>query len=609
MDLSKIASTINMRYYSQLGGFQVGGAVSGLDTQSIINAILEAESQPLQSLTEKYEKYELMQKAYEELKTKLGEFRDLVYSFKLQSTIVQKTATSSNENLLSATPSPTAVTGIYHIRIVQAATYTTLLGSNEIVPPPDSTKTFGELDYMHIPQEGTVRIYNNETGSYNDVQILSTDTIDDIVNKLNNALSSLGIVGNASYDASTGKLSVTSDKNFSIVDISGNFTKVFHLDESVVNYDGSTYSLTSTASVSSLSTSKTLTQIASYTSKTIINGIVKINNVEISVDQNDTLSSLIEKINNSSAGVIASYDYHMNKLIITADTSGPQAITLEDTDGTGVFSLLGIETHSLYVGQKAHLQISTDGTNWVDVYSDTNDVVYNGVTFHVSGMSSETVTVDVKVDTDAIVEKIREFVDKWNEIMDYLNEKLTEEPVTDKSEEEMSEEEKMKGVLKGDDFLEGVFRRLRSFITYKVSGDINYLWELGISTGEIGTGYENMMKGRLEVDEEKLREIIEKDPEKVWEFFGGDNGFATQLDDYLWELIKFNGGIDQIAGISGRIEREQRFLATQIADWIERLSRREQELWRKFSAMEDVIAQLQSQGSWIAQALQGNNKQ
>lgn len=606
MDLSKIASTINMRYYSQLGGFQVGGAVSGLDTQSIINAILEAESQPLQNLTEKYEKYELMQEAYTEVKTKLREFRDLVYSFKLQSTVVQKTAVSSS-SLLSAEASSVAVTGVYHVKIVQTATYTTLAGASEVVPPPDSTKTFGELDYMYTPQEGTVRLYNNETGNYVEVQVLSTDTIDDIVNKLNTALSSAGITGSVSYDTSTGKISITSDKNFSLVDITGNFTKVFHLDEASLNYSGGNYSFTSTASVSGLSTAKTLQQIATYTSKTIISGKVKINGVEIDVDQNDTLSSLIEKINDSEAGVTASYDYHANRVVIISKTSGPEAITLEDTYGTGLFSLLGIENHSLYVGQKAHLQISMDGTNWVDVYSDTNDVEYNGVTFHISGMTSETITVDVRVDTDAIVEKIKEFVDKWNETMDYLNEKLTEEPITDKSEEEMTEEEKMKGVLKGDDLLEEIFSRLRGFITYKVEGDINYLWELGISTGDIGTGYENMMKGHLEVDEEKLRQIVEEDPDKVWEFFGGENGFATQLDDYLWELVKFNGRIDQVAGISGRIEREQRFLATQIASWIERLSKREQELWRKFSAMEEVISQLQSQGSWISQALQGSN--
>lgn len=608
MDLSKIASTINMRYYSQLGGFQVGGAVSGLDTQSIIDAILEAESQPLQDLTEKYEKYELMQKAYEEVKTKLREFRDLVYSFKLQSTIVQKTALSSNETFLSAEASSVAITGVYHVRIVQTATYTTLIGKNEVVPPPDSTKTFGELDYMYFPQEGTVRLYNNESGNYQDVQILSSDTIDDIVNKLNSALSSLGITGTVSYDTATGKISITSDKNFALVDISGNFTKVFHLDEASLSFDGTSYSLTSTASVSSLSTAKTLVQIATYTSRTIVSGKVKINGVEIDVDQNDTLSSLIEKINDSQAGVTASYDYHTNKLVIVSKNSGPGSITLEDTDGTGLFSLLGIESHSLYVGQKAHLQISMDGTNWTDVYSDTNDVEYNGVTFHVSGVTSETITVDVKTDTDAIVEKIKEFVDKWNEIMDYLNEKLTEEPVTDKSEEEMTEEEKMKGVLKGDDFLEGVFTRLRGFITYRVEGEINYLWELGITTGDIGTGYENMMKGHLELDEEKLRQVVEDDPNRVWEFFGSENGFATKLDDYLWNLVKFNGEIDQVAGISGRIEREQRFLATQIANWIERLSRREQELWRKFSAMEEVISQLQAQGSWISQALQSNSK-
>jgi len=82
----------------------------------------------------------------------------------------------------------------------------------------------------------------------------------------------------------------------------------------------------------------------------------------------------------------------------------------------------------------------------------------------------------------------------------------------------------MQGILKNDRFLEGIFNKLRGFITTQIQGDINYLWQIGISTSSsLGTGgYENMVKGQLEVDEDQLREALTNNPEAVWEFFGGN---------------------------------------------------------------------------------------
>ncbi|HDG62401.1 MAG TPA: flagellar hook protein FliD [Thermotoga sp.] len=613
MDLSKIAQTINMRYYSLLGQFQVGGVVSGLDTASIVDQLMQIESQPLVELNERYEKYELMKKAYEELDNRLEEFRDFVFDLKLQRTFMVFSASSSDESTISAQASTSATPGTYYVKVLNTAFGTLLEGNDMVVTPPSSTATFGSLDYSYTPVDSTIRIYNEATQSYEEVNITTADTIDDIITKINTALSNLGMTGSASYDQTTGKLTITSDTNFFMVEVSGNLMSVFHLKESNVTYNGTNYVLQSTAPVSSLDPStKTLQDIANYNSETIASGTVKINGVEITVDPTETLEDFLERINESSAGVTAWYDAYENKIYMRNNEGGPKAITLEDTDSTNVFGILGIENHTLTPGQEAHVQISTDGSTWMDLYTSNDSFEYNGITFTIKKASSDTITVRVERDVDQVISKIRDFVQKWNEIMDYINEKLTEEPVTDKSEDEMTEEEKMQGVLKNDSFLENIFDRLKSFITIKIEGDINYLWEIGITTGGLGTGYENMMKGHLELDEDTLRQVLSEDPEKVWRFFGNDEegseGFAVQLYNYLWDLTKFGGRIDQVAGVSGRLTREQRFLAIRIAEMIERLQRREAELWRKFTAMEEAIAYLQMQSSWLSQASGSTNK-
>lgn len=604
MDLSKISSLVNMRYYSELGKFQVGGISSGLDTQSIVSAILEVESAPLQKLVERYKEYDLLQKAFEKVKASLREFRDFVYTLKFQSNILKKNAVSSDEKALSAEATPVAVSGVYRVSVMRLATPTTLVGQSALVAPPEPSKKYRELNYMYVPREGVVRVYNNEQGTYKDVQISLEDTISEIVDKISSTFSELGMDALVSYGVTTARFSILSNKNFSVVDVSGNFTKVFQLDQATVSYENGVYSLSSGVPITVLSLDKTLSQLSSYSSTSFTGGTVKINGVEIVVNENDTLRAVLNRINNSKAGVFALYDQATGRIMLVSKNTGPTAITLEDVSSTGLFALLGLENHTLQLGQKAHLRVSLDGVNWLDLFGDTNEVSYNGVLFKLNRTTTEQVTVKVDWDREAILNKVKEFVEKWNSLMNFINEKLNEEKVKDKKEEEMSEEEKLKGVLKGNDLLEQIQRDLRKFITQRIEGEIKYLSDLGITTGSVGTGYQNMMKGLLTFDEEKFRRVLNENPERVWNFFGGERGFATRLDSYLWELVKFNGRIDQFVGISGRLGREKRVLAMQISDWIERLSRREKELWRKFSTLEDVISRFQAQGMWISQALQ-----
>jgi flagellar hook-associated protein 2 len=114
-----------------------------------------------------------------------------------------------------------------------------------------------------------------------------------------------------------------------------------------------------------------------------------------------------------------------------------------------------------------------------------------------------------------------------------------------------------------------------------------------------------MVVGKLEIDEDKLRSKIEENPEAIWEFFGQNEenaeGFAQQIQQYVKELTKYGGQIDQVAGLNGSINREKRVLAQQLADWIERIQKKEEDLWSKFATMEQIIAQMQAQSSYLSQ--------
>ncbi len=592
MDLSGIANVINYRYQSQ-GKIQFSGISSGLDTSSIVEKLMELESQPAIRLTNKFQKLELKQKAYQQVREKLQEFMNFLSTFKLQSSLLVKTVQTSS-NALTVQASPTALNGTYYVKIMSTSSRSSLMSGRTIGPDDiDPSRTFGSLNYRYVPADSSLNVQIG-SNSYS-VSISTSDTITDIINKLETVFG----VGNVSF--LDGKLKITNNEPFAIRQNSGTFLEVFNLSNAPVIQSGGIYSTESTAHVGAISVNRTLSQLASYRGITVDSGELDINGVKIAFTTSMSLNQLIRTINNSNAGVTVTYDQSNDKLIFVSSKTGSTTISINDNN-TNLSQLLGLDTAVFNVGSVAHIRISIDGINWQDLYSDSNTFTYNGIDINVANVSTETQSFTISTNTQAMKEKVKQFVDKWNEIMNYLYTKLTENAVTGKSEEDMSEEEKLQGLLKGDTLIRRIFENMRSFIYTKVDGDISLLSELGITTGSFG--YQNIKSGQLVLDENKLTAKISEDPYKVWQFFGEVNtGFAQNLQSYLRETTRTGGMIDRVAGLSGSISREKRALAKQIANWIERLQKREQQLWNKFSAMESVLSKLQAQGLWLSQAV------
>jgi flagellar hook-associated protein 2 len=279
-------------------------------------------------------------------------------------------------------------------------------------------------------------------------------------------------------------------------------------------------------------------------------------------------------------------------------------------------------------GQKAEIEIynnSSDITPITTLTSWNNTIEYNNTSLNILGASTDKISVDVSQDTEKAVENIREFVDKYNETMEFLYDKLHENKVTGKSVEDMTEEEKMQGMLKGDRNLETLFFKMRSTAYKTLNWDTNNtsdeipkydsLQKIGITSGDTGSNYDNTIKGLLSVNESELAEALKNNPDDVFKLFAnntsyevGNNkrynlGIVSEMKDYLWQTTKFGGYIDNVSGTSGTIGRQMRDLSKRMVNMMDQLERKQLMYYRKFSAMEQSINHMQVQGSYITQKL------
>ncbi len=347
---------------------------------------------------------------------------------------------------------------------------------------------------------------------------------------------------------------------------------------------------------------------------------VTIGGVSIEIDNaTETLGSFVNKINsNSSSPVTAVYDSSTGKVSLTSKTTGTAGNDIKLTDS--IFTALGLGTQ-LSGGKDAIIKV-----NGLDMSQSSNKFSLNGFDITLNAKSAGTAThVEVTKDVDKIVENVQSFVDSYNELLSYMNGRVNEErytkytPLTSEQKKEMSEseielwEKKAKsGMLKRDSILQSALSTMRTAMIESVDGiklaDGTALdfTKLGITTGTYET------KGKLILDKDKLKQAIEKDPNIVNDFFGKDystsfaNNDYTKSDGILARLKKIsNSTLSQLASTAGTSKvstdvtaafntdssmgRELYSLDRRILDMESKLTRKETNYYKKFTAMETAI--------------------
>lgn len=376
-----------------------------------------------------------------------------------------------------------------------------------------------------------------------------------------------------------------------------------------------------------------------------------------------TLRQLMNIVNtNSKAGVNLFYSSVEKRFILQTKATGEnsKSILMDDNDnplvqGTFLKSIGFLSDDdswatgvNIYKGTDAEVSFKEiGGDNEITIKKDTNTFTIDGITYTLKGTTTDDmapITITVVRDVDKAYNAIKNFVDKYNELIDKINSKLDEKryrdyaPLTDAQKKEMSEkeielwEQKAKsGLLRGDSILQNIVYGMRKALSEAVAGVGINLSSIGITTGAYSE------KGKLHIDEAKLKEALRKDPEQVMQLFikkssidyspdldstsrkqrYDESGLMYRIYDILMDNIRTTRNKDgkkgillEKAGIVGDItefqnmmDEELKRLDKRIDAAIEAMISKENKYWAQFTALEKAIQRMNMQSMWLMQQL------
>ena len=99
----------------------IAGLVSGMDTQALIKKMMEYSRKPLDRLKQQQQTLLWKQEAYRSINSTLSQLRDLAFDLKLQKSYNTKSVTSSNNQVVTATATSSAVNTSFNIEVKKLA--------------------------------------------------------------------------------------------------------------------------------------------------------------------------------------------------------------------------------------------------------------------------------------------------------------------------------------------------------------------------------------------------------------------------------------------------------------------------------------------------------
>jgi flagellar hook-associated protein 2 len=172
-------------------GIQMSGLISGMDTTSIIEELMAAEYTRVETVEADKTLTEWKQDAWEEMNTEIYSFyKNELYDFKSNGTYLQKTVTSSDESVATASANSSTVTGSHTINVTQMAK-ASFLTSDELTTDINgedisNSTTAGELiDFDALGVDSvSFQIRLSEDDDYSEVTIEEGDTISEIISNI-----------------------------------------------------------------------------------------------------------------------------------------------------------------------------------------------------------------------------------------------------------------------------------------------------------------------------------------------------------------------------------------------------------------------------------------
>ncbi|MFR4986330.1 MAG: flagellar filament capping protein FliD [Lachnospirales bacterium] len=331
---------------------------------------------------------------------------------------------------------------------------------------------------------------------------------------------------------------------------------------------------------------------------------------EVSITKDDTIQTLINKVNNSGGKVNLEFNEVTNRFTLKSSESGANGTIDIKDQATKDFlkNITGIDVetktnNAKYTqGQDAIFEI--DG---VQTTRPSNDISMNGINFTINGTGH--VIIEANSDVDETFKKVKEFVEDYNKLIEEVNNAFVEkrpksgkygyfEPLTDEEKKGMSEDEikkyeenAKKGLLNGDENINKFLSSLRSNI-YKsvdIGGKTISLYEIGITTTK---DYND--GGKLQIDEEKFKKALSEKGDDIRQLFTTKGGIVDNIKSSVESAIGSSGYLRKKAGVEGSTSASNNDLTKELEDITKRLADERERLYNKEMYYFDLFAKMES---------------
>lgn len=361
---------------------------------------------------------------------------------------------------------------------------------------------------------------------------------------------------------------------------------------------------------------------------------------EIKLSNDSTMTDVVAAL--KDAGLNANFDEANKRLFVSSTTTGEAAdfdlVALDTNDADQKSASVDLmKTLGLYYDKDAEYQegnaMKIDGQdaqirlNGVLYTNSTNNFLINGLTINAQGVTGDgddnAITVTTATDTQAIYDKIKDFLTQYNTIINEMTKLYNAdsaygyEPLTDDERDAMSEtqiekwETKIKdSLLRRDTTLDSIMSAMMTSMaqSIEINGEKYSLSSFGISTlGYLNAAENEQNAYHIDGDEDdentsgntdKLMAAITSDPDTLV-------AFMKQLSTNLYTAIDNKMKSTTLSSAykvynDKEMDTQYANYTKLISDWEDKVSEKEEYYYNKFAAMESALATLQSQTSSLS---------
>lgn len=345
------------------------------------------------------------------------------------------------------------------------------------------------------------------------------------------------------------------------------------------------------------------------------NDVFEIEGQQITIGANETLETLRNKINAASSDMDEEKRVRAsiisNRLVIRREQTGAGSVALHDVTGTSLQKLGILNASGDLLNENVPGQDAAFTVNGIPATSSSNDEVKGvvaGVTLTLRGVGST--TLKVRPDREAVKEAILDFVEKYNAF-------AKQSDSYSKIAMGQSSELVQKGELYGDSLMMSIESSIRKYVTDVKSPALNasnagYIDGNGVqvvmdSLSDLGIWTVGERNELQVVDAGKLDKALEHHFDLSEQLFKGvfdsekvayAHGVASDFYQYISKISEdLTGNID--ARINTLTEKYDE-LSDEIDEMEDGLADYEQKQWAIFTRMEDALATMKSQQSYIS---------